>query len=126
MRAVLRRLTWAGVILFLPGDFTVGLVTLDTAAAGQPGPAGLTEIRMAMAPWPLVADLGRDAVTGGERNRARRLSLPIGEIEPWPTQRRPRIGNLPKPFGVQEVIELPFTETVCSVAICAYPTLHTI
>jgi short subunit dehydrogenase-like uncharacterized protein len=48
----------------------------------------------------------------GQRNKARRLVIADGRLEPLADPAPTASWDFPKPFGLQEVVELPFTETV--------------
>src|ERR1700682_4625711 len=48
----------------------------------------------------------------GQRNKARRLIIANGALAPLPDPAPTDSWRFPEPFGAQEVVELPFTETI--------------
>jgi short subunit dehydrogenase-like uncharacterized protein len=99
----------AGVIVVPAMGFYGGFGDLLATAAMEDW-AWADEIRIGIALdrwWPT-----QGTRLTGERNRARRLMIVGGRLEPLADPAATASWNFPKPFGVQEVIELPFTETV--------------
>jgi hypothetical protein len=99
----------AGVIVVPAMGFYGGFGDL-LATAAMADWAWADEIRIGIALdrwWPTLGTR-----LTGERNRARRLIIADGRLEPLANPAPTASWNFPKPFGVQEVIELPFTETV--------------
>ena len=60
----------------------------------------------------------------GKRNTARRLFIADGKLEPLPDPAPTSSWNFPEPFGCQDVVELPFTETVVIQQHIRVSTLH--
>lgn len=103
----------AGVPVVPAAAFFGGLADLlATAALTGPGTgtAGVDEITVAIALdrwWPTP---GTRAT--GARNGARRLEITGGGETPLPEPPPTRTWTFPEPFGAQEVVALPFAETL--------------
>jgi hypothetical protein len=99
----------AGVILVPAMGFYGGLGDLlATAAMGDWTCADEIQIGIALDSWQPTEGT---RITG-QRNTARRLVIANGKLEPLPYPAPETFWTFPDPFGVQEVTELPFSETI--------------
>ena len=112
----------AGVIVVPAMGFYGGFGDLLATAAMEDWPWA-DEIRIGIALdswWPT-----QGTRLTGERNRARRLIIADGRLEPLANPAPTASWNFPKPFGVQDVVELPFSETVLIARHLRVSNLHT-
>lgn len=111
----------AGIVAVPAMGFYGGLGDL-LATAVTAGWEAVDDIRIAIAlnAWWPTAGTRRT----GERNTATRLTVEDGRFVPLPNP-APRATHLfPAPFGMQEVVELPFTETVVIARHLKVANLH--
>lgn len=112
----------AGVVLVPAMAFYGGLADLlATAAMGDWTSADRIEIGIALDSW--RPTLGTRIT--GERNTARRLRISGGRLEPLPVPAPESSRRFPPPFGVQETVELSFSETILIGRHLPTPELHT-
>jgi hypothetical protein len=99
----------AGVVLVPAMGFYGGLGDLlATATMGDWTSADEIRIGIALDSWQPT----RGTRLTGQRNTARRLVVANGKLEPLPYPAPETLWTFPDPFGIQEVTELPFSETI--------------
>jgi hypothetical protein len=97
-----------GVAVVPAAGFYGGLGdVLSTCAMGDWAKAHRIDIAIALNNWWPT----RGTRYTGQRNTAPRLVLSNGKLKPIQPS-APAPWNFPEPFGIQDVIELPFTETI--------------
>lgn len=112
----------AGVLLVPAMAFYGGLADLlATAAMGSWTSADAVDIGIALDSWRPT----RGTRITGERNTARRLFISGGRLEPLPIPAPQMSRTFPEPFGVQEAVELPFSETILIARHLRVSELHT-
>lgn len=112
----------AGIIVVPAMGFYGGLGDLmATAAMGDWISADEIRIGIALDSWRPTQGTRRT----GQRNTARRLVIANGKLEPLANPAPEASWTFPEPFGVQEVTELPFTETVLISHHLRVSNLHT-
>jgi hypothetical protein len=94
---------------------------LATAAMGDWTWADGVEIGIALDSWRPTPGT---RITG-QRNTAARLFISGGQLQPLPTPAHEISRTFPPPFGVQQAIELPFSETVLIAQHLKTAELHT-
>jgi short subunit dehydrogenase-like uncharacterized protein len=94
---------------------------LATAAMGEWASADEIRIGIALDSWQPT----QGTRLTGQRNTARRLTVADGKLVPLADPAPTASWNFPKPFGVQDVIELPFTETILIARHLRVSNLHT-
>lgn len=112
----------AGVVLIPAMAFYGGLADLlATAAMGDWSSADAADIGIALDSWRPT----RGTRITGERNTATRLCVSGGRLEPLPVPAPQRARTFPRPFGVQDVVELSFSETILVAQHLRLSELHT-
>ncbi|HWQ87221.1 saccharopine dehydrogenase family protein [Brevundimonas sp.] len=111
-----------GVILVPAMAFYGGLADLlATAAMGDWTTADGIEIGIALDSWRPT----RGTRITGQRNTTPRLFISNGRLEPLPTPAPEMSRMFPAPFGVQEAVELSFSETILIARHLRAAELHT-
>lgn len=112
----------AGVVVMPAMSFYGGLADLlATAAMGDWASADEIRIGIALDSW--RPTLGTRLT--GQRNTAPRLIVSDGRLTPLPLPAHETSWTFPEPFGVQEVVELPFSETILISRHLRSPELRT-
>lgn len=94
---------------------------LATAALGDWASVDEIRIGIALDSWQPT----RGTRLTGQRNTARRLVVTDGKLTPLAEPAPTGAWNFPEPFGVQDVMELPFTETILIARHVRVANLHT-
>jgi short subunit dehydrogenase-like uncharacterized protein len=94
---------------------------LATAALGDWARADEIRIGIALDSWRPT----QGTRITGQRNKARRLIIANGALAPLPDPAPADSWRFPEPFGAQEVVELPFTETILIARHLRVSALHT-
>lgn len=99
----------AGVVLVPAMGFYGGLADLlATAAMGDWTSADAIDVRIALDSWLPTAGTRLTS----QRNTVPRLVIAGGQLAPLPLPAAEGSWTFPPPFGVQDVVELPFSETI--------------
>jgi short subunit dehydrogenase-like uncharacterized protein len=99
----------AGVAIIPAMGFYGGLTDLlTTAAMGDWTRADEARIGIALDSWRPTE--GTRAT--GRRNTARRVAISEGKLQPLADPATTVLWSFPEPFGAQEMVELPFSETI--------------
>jgi short subunit dehydrogenase-like uncharacterized protein len=111
----------AGIIVIPAMGFYGGLADLlATAAMGDWASADELRIAIALDSW--QPTLGTRLT--GKRNTARRLVIADAQLAPLADPAPTTSWNFPEPFGLQDVVELPFSETVLIARHLRVSALH--
>jgi short subunit dehydrogenase-like uncharacterized protein len=112
----------AGVVVIPAMGFYGGLSDLlATAAMGDWTRADEARIGIALDSW----EPTEGTRITGQRNTARRLTISGGTLQPLADPAPSAVWPFAEPFGVQEMVELPFTEAVLIGRHLELPELHT-
>ncbi|MBX3501603.1 MAG: saccharopine dehydrogenase NADP-binding domain-containing protein [Alphaproteobacteria bacterium] len=112
----------AGVVVLPAMGFYGGLADLlATAAVAEWGGADEISVRIALDSWRPTAGTRLT----GKRNTARRLVVADGRLEPLAEAPPAARWSFPEPFGEQELVELPFSETIVIARHLAVGSLRT-
>jgi len=112
----------AGLIVIPAMGFYGGLADLlATTAVGEWAAADEIRIGIALDSW--RPTLGTRKT--GQRNKARRLIIANGGLVPLPDPAPTDSWKFPQPFGTQQVVELPFSETILIARHLHVSALHT-
>jgi NAD(P)-dependent dehydrogenase (short-subunit alcohol dehydrogenase family) len=112
----------AGLVVVPAMGFYGGLADLlATAALGDWATADEIRIGIALDSWRPT----QGTRITGQRNKARRLIIANGALAPLPDPAPTDSWKFPEPFGAQEVVELPFSETILIARHLHVSALHT-
>lgn len=111
-----------GIVIVPAMGFYGGLADLlATATLDGRKVCGWMEVGIALDSWHPT----RGTRLTGERNRTRRMRIAGGRLEPLPDPAPTRSWRFPEPFGAQDMVELPFGETILIARHLAVAELRT-